>query len=140
MAKFTASKYKNTNAAVGPRETWYENLRTSNLVTDGPMLHANHQFFAYIDDSGSGSVLSPLPLASVGKHHIPVTSTAYQQPVIRAHTSSIQDFKFNPFNPNQLASCSLDGNLKLWTLPDGGLVFSPSFYHHHLITIFVTLD
>ena len=37
------------------------------------------------------------------------------------HTGPVVDFDFNPFDDNQLASCSEDCSIKLWNIPDGGL-------------------
>jgi coronin-7 len=82
----------------------------------------NAKFFAYIDTTGTGSSLAVLPLTSTGKNHVPISSPAYMQPIIRAHSQSIQDFDFDPFNQYKIYSCSSDKTIKLWDLPQEGLV------------------
>lgn len=82
-----------------------------------------------------GSCVGLLPLSSVGKNHVPVKSPAYQQPLIRAHSQAVQDLAFSPHDLQRLFTCSADGTVKLWTVPEDGYlvdeteasaVFSPS--------------
>ncbi|OZJ05924.1 hypothetical protein BZG36_01201 [Bifiguratus adelaidae] len=35
--------------------------------------------------------------------------------------STVVDFKWNPFNMNELVTAGADGSIKRWTIPDGGL-------------------
>ena len=42
-------------------------------------------------------------------------------PLICGHKGVVQDLDFSPFHDNLLASASMDGSLKLWMIPDGGL-------------------
>lgn len=125
MANFLReSKYKNIVVDGYPKEACYEQLRTvtSTISSDSNMLTANSKFFAYIDSSGGGSAVGVLPYSSVGKNHVPITSTAYQQPIIRAHSGTVNDLTFNPFDKNQLLTCSNDGTIRTWNIPGEGLV------------------
>ena len=38
------------------------------------------------------------------------------------HSRQVLDIKWNPFNDNIIASASEDGTVKVWYIPDGGLV------------------
>jgi coronin-7 len=67
-----------------------------------------------------------LPLSSVGKNHVPVTSPAYQQPLLRAHSQAVQDVAFSPHDPHRLFSCAADGSVKLWAVPEGGYLADES--------------
>ena len=40
---------------------------------------------------------------------------------IQAHTGPIQDCDFSPFHSNILATCSTDGALKMFVIPDEGV-------------------
>lgn len=115
------SKFRHCVVAVAKREGQYENLKAQQPQTDINGVGGNSKFFAYIDSNGSGSCLGVLPYTSYGKNHIPVSSPAYQQPIIRAHSQAVQDFEFNPFVSNQIFTCSTDKTVKIWTLPTDGL-------------------
>jgi coronin-7 len=116
------SKIRHMTTTLAPKETHYEQLKVSNVANDNNMVTANEKFLAYIDSGGGGSVVAVLPLTSVGKNHIPVLAPSYQQPLVRAHSQPVQDLCFNPFNNQQLFTCSTDGHLKIWTVPSEGYV------------------
>ncbi len=42
-------------------------------------------------------------------------------PKVTGHKGPVLDLQFNPFNDNEIASASEDCNIKVWTIPDGGL-------------------
>lgn len=42
-------------------------------------------------------------------------------PRITGHRGPVVDLKFNPFNDNEIASCSDDGTVKVWFIPNEGL-------------------
>ncbi len=42
-------------------------------------------------------------------------------PKVTGHKSQVLDVQFNPFNDNEIASTSEDSDIKVWTIPDGGL-------------------
>eukprot|EP01039_Chlorochromonas_danica_P002620 gene2620-2863_t len=110
-------------------ESLYENLKTYSPTasTGGVHLAANSKFFAYLDAAGSGGSVGLLPLSSYGKNHIPISSPAYQQPVIRAHSQLVEDFAFHPFNTQLFFTCSTDkAALKVWDVPSEGLVIDLS--------------
>ena len=43
-------------------------------------------------------------------------------PLLKGHGGPIVDFDFSPFNDNLLATSSEDGTVKLWVLPEEGIV------------------
>ena len=43
-------------------------------------------------------------------------------PLIRGHAGPIIDFEFSPFNDNLFATASEDGLIKLWIIPEEGIV------------------
>lgn len=42
-------------------------------------------------------------------------------PKVCGHKSLVMDIAWNPFNDNEIASCSEDCTVKLWDIPDGGI-------------------
>lgn len=117
------SKFRNIEIKLEKREKFYEQLRVSSNALDGnASICCNSKFIAYNDSSGGSSTIAVLPLSSTGKNHIPISSPAYQQPLIRAHSQAVQDFKFDNFNRHLLYSCATDGHLKLWEIPSAGYI------------------
>jgi len=121
------SKYRSSVVSLNKREVFYENLKissssSSSQQSDVNNLSSNSKYFSYVDSTGSGSALGIIALSSVGKNHIPVMSVTYSQPLIRAHLASITDFCFHRFDQQKIYSCSLDQTIKLWQVPDEGMV------------------
>ena len=121
MASFLReSKFRHIVQAPSKHENFYEQLKLFSHQIDGDGIAANSKFLGYIEASGSGSCVAVLPLGNTGKNHVPVLAPSYQQPLIRAHSQSVQDITFNPFHRNQLFTCSQDATLKLWEIPSDG--------------------
>lgn len=70
-------------------------------------------------DSSGGGAFAIIPLNEIGKAPDKV-------PLFRGHKGPVLDTAFNPFNDRQLVSCSDDGDICLWEIPDD---FS---FHHYL--------
>jgi len=47
-------------------------------------------------------------------------------PLISGHKGAIQDLDFSPFHENMLSTCSTDGSVKIWMIPEGGLTANVS--------------
>jgi coronin-1B/1C/6 len=43
-------------------------------------------------------------------------------PLIKGHAGPIIDFEFSPFNDHLLATASEDGTIKMWIIPEEGVV------------------
>ncbi|CAM9107307.1 unnamed protein product [Ectocarpus fasciculatus] len=121
------SKFRNIFPTVAKREDWYEQLKVADSSgNDNCGVASNSRFLAYADSGGGGSCVGVLPLTSVGKNHVPVTSPAYQQPLIRAHGQAVSDLVFNPHDSQQLFTCSADGTVKIWAVPEAGFLVDES--------------
>jgi len=127
MSSFTRdSKLRQSAVTLTKREQHYENLKTFQVQNDVNSIAANSQFLAYVDTTGTGSSLAVLPHSSTGKNHVPISSPAYAQPIIRAHGQGIQDFEFSAFDPCQIFTCSTDKTIKMWQIPEEGLLIDVS--------------
>ena len=43
-------------------------------------------------------------------------------PLIKGHAGPINDFEFSPFNDSLLATASEDATIKMWIIPEEGIV------------------
>ena len=116
------SKYRHTHISRVKREEDYENLRLTTNASDGNLITCNSLFLAYLENAAGA--IGVLPLSSVGKNHVPVLAPSYQQPLIRGHSSPVQDIAFSSFpaQRHKLFSCSSDSTLKIWEIPDKGFI------------------
>ena len=75
----------------------------------------NDTFLAYVDSSNANSSwVGVVPLSSTGNKR--------SKSLIKGHTSQVKDFAFDPFEKKTLVTCSTDATMKLWNIPEGGLV------------------
>ena len=70
-------------------------------------------------DASGGGAFAIIPLEEVGKAPDTV-------PLFRGHKGPVLDTAFNPFNDKQVVSCSDDGKIFLWDIPD-------DFSFHHYV-------
>lgn len=92
----------------------YEDLRLATKATESVGIRGNGKFIAFAWESGGGGTLAVIQSSRYGR-------LPRDLPLITGHTGSILDFEFNPFDDNHLISCSEDGTVKLWQIPDEGI-------------------
>jgi coronin-1B/1C/6 len=66
-------------------------------------------------NSGGGGAFLVLPLAKVGRVNPDV-------PLVGGHKGPVLDIAWCPHNDNVIASASEDCLVKVWQIPDGGLI------------------
>ena len=91
----------------------WTDFNLSENTSDGNLICGNLNFIA----ASWNAAHSPIAILDIN-NPIRVPSNV---PLIRAHKAYINDLKFSPFIPNLLASCSDDGTIKFWQIPEGGL-------------------
>jgi coronin-7 len=86
---------------VGSYQTYGNNIAASATFMAFPWEHA-------------GSSLAVLPIDDCGRK-------SKTMPLLHAHTDTVTDLAFSPFDDGLLATGSQDGLVKLWHIPEGGL-------------------
>ncbi|XP_004208361.2 coronin-6 isoform X1 [Hydra vulgaris] len=109
------SKYRHVFGKAGKKEECYEGFNPTNSASDGNFIAANEKFIACCITVGGGGAFIVIPIEKTGR-------LEPDFPKVSAHKEFVLDLQFNPFNDNMLASCSEDGTIKLWDIPDNGFV------------------
>lgn len=116
--RFKASKYKNAVPIVPKPENYVRDICVGSYQTYGNNITASAQFMAFNWDH-TGSSLAVLPLDDSGRK-------SKLMPLLHAHSDTVTDMDFSPFHDGLLATGSQDCLVKIWHIPDGGLVESLS--------------
>ena len=138
-----SSKFRHVYGLPAKKDKCYENVRISRNAHDGNYCAVNPSFLAVVVEVGGGGSFVVLPLDRTGRvEHNVWKVLGHQGPVLgkfkltrRTKLTSILtilDVKWNPFNDNVIASASEDCRVRLWQIPQGGLV---SDLHKPLVTL-----
>ncbi|KAI3406478.2 CRN1 [Candida oxycetoniae] len=106
-----ASKYRHVFGQPSKKELYYENLKVTKNAWDSNIIHSNGKFISVNWDSSGGGAFAIIPVNEVGK--APDTVSLF-----RGHKGPVLDTAFNPFNQQEVASCSDDGNISIWKIPE----------------------
>lgn len=116
MSRFVrASKFRHIFGTAAKRELCYDNVKVSRSAHDSNIIKVNPLFMAINWESGGGGAFAVVPLDQVGK--LPIN-----QPLFNGHTGAVLDTDFNPFNDYVIVSASEDCTIKIWNIPEGGLL------------------
>lgn len=116
--RFKASKYKNAAPIVPKPEQCIRDICVGSYQTYGNNITASAAFMAFNWDH-TGSSLAVLPLDDCGRK-------SKIMPLLHAHSDTVTDMDFSPFNDSLLATCSQDCLVKIWHIPETGLTESIS--------------
>lgn len=89
----------------------YENLKITKNAWDSNIINTNGKYLSVNWQASGGGAFAVIPLSEVGKAPDTV-------PLFRGHKAAVLDTAFNPFNENQVVSCSEDGKILLWDVPE----------------------
>lgn len=93
------------------KELCFENLKITKNAWDSNIIQTNGKYLSVNWDSSGGGAFAVIPLTEVGK--APDTVSLF-----RGHKGPVLDTAFDPFNPQIIASCSDDGNIFVWEIPE----------------------
>ena len=71
-------------------------------------------FFQHTWKSGGGGAIACYGAQEFGKKNVAL-------PVISGHQGPVMDLNFSPMHDSCLASCSQDGSVKMWMIPEEGI-------------------
>lgn len=106
-----ASKYRHVFGQASKKELCYENLKVTKNAWDSDIIQANGKYISLNWDSSGGGAFAIIPVKEVGK--APDTVSLF-----RGHKGPVLDTSFNPFNSQQIVSCSDDAKICLWEIPE----------------------
>ena len=86
-------------------------MKITKNAWDSNIIDSNGKYLSVNWDSSGGGAFAVIPLSEVGKAPDTV-------PLFRGHKGPVLDTQFNPFNQQQIVSCSDDGKICLWEIPE----------------------
>lgn len=109
------SKFRHVFGQPLKREQCYDNIRITKNSWDSNFCALNPKFIAIIIEAAGGGAFLVLPLQKTGRIDV-------SYPLVAGHRGPVLDIAWCPFNDNVIASGSEDGIVRVWQIPDGGLV------------------
>ncbi|XP_033624750.1 coronin-2B-like isoform X1 [Asterias rubens] len=113
------SKFRHVYGSPYRREKCYNNIPITKNSHDANFCAVNPKFLAIILESQGGGAFICVPIERYGR----VDALNNK---IAGHKGPVLDIKWNPFNDNEIASSSDDGTVKVWGIPDSGIVSESS--------------
>ncbi|KAA0723018.1 Coronin-1B Coronin-2 [Triplophysa tibetana] len=109
------SKFRHVFAQACKAEHCLDDVRVSRVTWDGPLCAANLKFIAVIIEAGGGGAFLVLPLTKTGR-------VDQNIPTVCGHAAPVLDVQWCPHDDHVIASASEDCTVKIWQIPDGGLI------------------
>ncbi|XP_050975443.1 coronin-2A isoform X2 [Labeo rohita] len=113
--QYRSSKYRHVFGKPATKENCYDGVPITRSVHDNHLCAVNPRFIAVITECAGGGAFLVLSINHTGKvdpHH----------PKVSGHRSNVLDIKWNPFNDFCIASCSEDSTVKIWDIPEHGVL------------------
>lgn len=109
-----ASKFRHVFCDSPRPDGIFSNMRLSTVTGEQNYIKANNLYFA-VGLQGGGGPFAVMNLNKPGRCEEGL-------PIVTGHSAPVLDFDFSPFHEQLLASCSEDQTVKIWRIPEGGLV------------------
>ncbi|GJQ78111.1 hypothetical protein Trydic_g2449 [Trypoxylus dichotomus] len=113
-----SSKFRHVYGQALKREQCYDNIRVSKSSWDSTFCAVNPKFLAIIVESAGGGAFIVLPLNKITQ----VGRIPADHPLVGGHKGPVLDIAWCPHNDNVIASGSEDCVVKVWHIPDHGLI------------------
>ncbi|XP_065283537.2 coronin-6 [Dermacentor albipictus] len=109
------SKFRHVFGQALKREQCYDNIRITKQSWDSNFCAVNPKFLAIIIEAAGGGAFMVLPLNKTGRVDV-------NHPLVAGHKGPVLDIAWCPFNDNIIASASDDAVVRVWQIPNFGLV------------------
>ncbi|XP_060605093.1 coronin-1B-like isoform X3 [Ruditapes philippinarum] len=113
--RMRSSKFRHIYGDAHRKEKCYENIRLTRNAHDSNFCAVNPKYLAVVTESSGGGAFVVLPLAKTGRVDI-------NAPKVCGHAGGVLDIKWSPFHDDVIASGSDDCTVKVWQIPNGGLI------------------
>ncbi|KAH9368899.1 hypothetical protein HPB48_004398 [Haemaphysalis longicornis] len=110
-----SSKFRHVFGSPARKGQCYECVKITKDAHDSHFCAVNPKFIAIVTESAGGGSFLVIPIEHTGR----VEVTAGK---VTGHKGPVLDLKWNPFNDNVIASCSDDCTVKIWYIPEEGLL------------------
>ncbi|XP_042903245.1 coronin-6 [Parasteatoda tepidariorum] len=110
-----SSKFRHIFGQPLKREQCYDNIRITSNSWDSSFCAVNPKFLAIVIEAAGGGAFMVLPLHKTGR-------IEPNYPLVSGHRGPVLDIAWCPFNDNIIASGSEDCIVRVWNIPDAGLV------------------
>lgn len=110
-----SSKFRHVFGNALKRDQCYDNIRITKSSWDSAYCAVNPKFLAIVTEAAGGGAFLVLPLEKTGR-------IERDTPLVIGHKAAVLDIAWCPHDDNYIASTSEDCTVKIWKIPDGGLV------------------
>lgn len=108
--QYRSSKFRHVFGKPASKENCYDSVPITRSVHDNHFCAVNPHFIAVVTECAGGGAFLVIPLHQTGKldpHY----------PKVCGHRGNVLDIKWNPFDDFEIASCSEDATIKIWSIP-----------------------
>ncbi|CAD5120749.1 DgyrCDS9310 [Dimorphilus gyrociliatus] len=109
------SKFRHVFGQALKKDQCYDNIRVTKSAWDSTYCAVNPKFLAIITEAAGGGAFLILPVEKTGRIERDI-------PLVSGHKKAVLDIQWCPHNDNVIASASDDCTVKVWSIPDEGLV------------------
>nr|XP_055206010.1 coronin-2A isoform X2 [Gorilla gorilla gorilla] len=108
--QYRSSKFRHVFGKPASKENCYDSVPITRSVHDNHFCAVNPHFIAVVTECAGGGAFLVIPLHQTGK-----LDPYY--PKVCGHRGNVLDVKWNPFDDFEIASCSEDATIKIWSIP-----------------------
>ena len=110
-----ASKFRHIFGTPQKNDQCFNDVKVTRSAWDSNFCAVNPKFIAMAIEGGGGGPFLVLKIDAVGR----VGTT---HPICDGHSAPVLDLAWYPFNDNIIATCSEDCTIKIWMIPDEGIL------------------
>ncbi|XP_034823749.1 coronin-2A isoform X2 [Pan paniscus] len=124
--QYRSSKFRHVFGKPASKENCYDSVPITRSVHDNHFCAVNPHFIAVVTECAGGGAFLVIPLHQTGKldpHY----------PKVCGHRGNVLDVKWNPFDDFEIASCSEDATIKIWSIPKQLLTRNLTAYRKELV-------